>query len=205
MEISTDALRIGQSDTHLPADDTPYRAAFAAQRALVLPGALAPDLLTRLRALSRQSAFVSNPLAGLGHREIERPRLTATAVDLMLTRQILFRWLEQVTGCAPITRAGGDVARTHAAPDDRLDWHDDLNAPESAMRRLAITIALDDLAYSGGLFELRRVGSTAPLLAYKHERAGTAVIFEVSPELEHRVRPLTGGGPRLVYAGWFTG
>ena len=34
---------------------------------------------------------------------------------------------------------------------------------------------------------------------------GAMLIFEVSRRCEHRVHPLTGGGPRRVFTGWFIG
>lgn len=203
--IGGDMLRIGQTETALPADEARDRAIFAEQRALVLPQAFAPQLLLRLRMLSQVGRFVSNDVEALGHREIESPPLAGKAIELLLSRPAMFRWLERITACGPISRVDGAIARTHASPQDRLDWHDDLNHPEAASRRLAITIALDDLNYEGGLFELRRVGGTDSLFTFKHEKAGTAVIFEVSERLEHRVLPMTGGGPRVVYAGWFIG
>lgn len=36
-------------------------------------------------------------------------------------------------------------------------------------------------------------------------RQGDALIFKVDHALEHRVTPLTAGGPRIVWAGWFIG
>lgn len=205
MVSDNSVLRIGQSETVLPSAEAPLAATFAEQRGLIFHDALDPDLLRRARALAQRTRFISNSLEGLGHREIESPPLAGKVFEVLLSRAPLFRWLERITGCAPISGVVGALARTHAAPGDGLDWHDDFGIPGTAPRRLAITIALDDLDYEGGLFELRRVGTTSPILSFKHEKAGTVVIFEVSRQLEHRVQPLTSGGPRLVYAGWFTG
>ena len=205
MTFENNVLRINQSETLLPSCETTFAATFAEQRGLIFHEALAPDLLQRGRALAQKTRFISNSVEDLGHREIESPPLAGKVFELLLSRAPLFRWLERVTGCAPISGVVGALARTHAAPGDGLDWHDDFGIPGTAPRRLAITIALDDLDYEGGLFELRRVGATTPILSFKHEKAGTVVIFEVSRKLEHRVQPLTSGGPRLVYAGWFTG
>jgi hypothetical protein len=43
------------------------------------------------------------------------------------------------------------------------------------------------------------------LRRFKHDQPGTALVFEVRPQLEHRVLPLTAGGPRRVFTGWFIG
>lgn len=198
-------MRIGQIETSLPVNIAECKATYARQNALVFSDALDKSLLGKLRALTLRTRFISNQIEGLGHREIESPPLAGTAITLLLSRAPLFRWLEQATGCGVITQVSGAVARTLPSHGDGLDWHDDLNTPKSSSRRLAITIALDDLHYDGGLFEIRKVGCTEPLFSFKHEKAGTVLIFKVSTELEHRVRPLVSGGPRLVYAGWFAG
>ena len=64
-------------------------------------------------------------------------------------------------------------------------------------------IDLADRRYQGGRFELRRKGESDPLLVFEHAAPGSLLIFAVRDDLEHRVTPVTGGGPRRVYSGWF--
>lgn len=179
------------------------RAEFARRRALVWPDALGGALLQRLMTACDKAQFVSDPVDGLGHREIERGSPAGPAIGLALRRAPLFRWLEWVTDCAPIASVEGRVVQTWPCAGDELLWHDDMN--DGGVRRLGVTIALGREAYSGGAFEMRPVGQRVPSFRWLHDRPGTALIFEVSPRLEHRVRPLTAGGPRRVYTGWFTG
>lgn len=194
--------QLGPFETILP-DEAPARAEFAAARALVCPDALDQALLGKLMALCDRAAFASDHVEGLGHREVERPPLAGTAILLALRRPPLFRWLERVSGCAPIGSVDGRVVRTQPQPGDELVWHDDLD--KGHVRRLGITIGLGQHPYEGGLFELRAWPNGEPLITFKHDRPGTALIFEVSHRCEHRVHPLISGGPRRVFTGWFLG
>jgi hypothetical protein len=50
---------------------------------------------------------------------------------------------------------------------------------------------------------MRTVPERSPLITFRHDTPGTALIFEVSKRCEHRLHPLTSGGPRRVFTGWF--
>ena len=195
-------LHLRADATDLSDDHAAARAEFAATRSLLCADAVAAPIMAGVIRLLARSGFVSDTVERLGHREIEAPETAGTAIRLLLDRRPLFRWLEAVTGCGPIATIAGRVVQTHPQPGDELVWHDDTGAE---VRRLGVTIALDSPHYTGGEFEMRRVGETRLLRRHRHDRAGTALIFEVAPELEHRVLPLVGGGPRRVFTGWFIG
>jgi hypothetical protein len=194
-------IRVGAQRIEILAPPSDYAAAFRAQPALILPGLLDPALLGMLLARCRSGRFVEESVAGLGMREVEAPQRVGRALNVLLHRAALLRWIEAATGCGALNGVSGRVVQIRAKGGDALDWHDDLNEPT---RRLAVTIDLSDVPYRGGLFELRHATSGAPLLAHRHAAPGDALIFAVRRGLEHRVRPLTDGGPRRVYAGWFT-
>lgn len=137
---------------------------------------------------------------GLGDREVESPQRAGGAITLALKRAGLMRWIEEATGCGPLVRVDGRVVQARANNHDQLVWHDDLNEPE---RRLAVTVNLSEAPYEGGRFELRHAGTKEMLTEHLHDAPGALLIFEVARELEHRVLPVTSGGPRRVYTGWF--
>ena len=184
-----------------PGSIEPGRSLFARDRAFVWPAMFEPSLSAKLTALAERATYRSQDVPGVGHREVEQGGLASTAILVTLRRRELWSWLEDVTGIPPIGAVEGQVAQTQVRPGDGLDWHDDMVGDRQ--RLLGITIDLGSGAYSGGDFHLRRVGDNADLLRFRHDVPGQGLIFAVSSDLQHRLDPLTGGGPRRIFAGWF--
>jgi hypothetical protein len=192
---------IGASRTLIGDDQGRAAESFARRSAFHCAGALDPAFMAMLSKICQRAQFAPDVVDKVGHRELETPNIAGAALTLALKRASLMRWIEDATGCGPLDSIGGRVARMRPGADDHLAWHNDLNEPG---RRLAITINLSRQPYEGGEFELRAVATGEVLLRHKHDEPGSALVFDVSPRLEHRVLPVTAGGPRLVYAGWFT-
>jgi hypothetical protein len=191
---------IGAERTQVLGDGGASAESFAQCRAIMCPKALDPPFLTTLLKITRAAQFAPDPVDRVGQREIETPNIAGAALTLALRRSNLIRWIEETTQCGPLGSIDGCVAQIRPVAGHGLRWHDDLNTPE---RRLAITIDLSEQTYEGGLFELRLAKTKEVLLRFRHAMPGSALIFDVSPGLDHRVLPLTSGGPRRVYAGWF--
>lgn len=193
-------LVIGAERTQVLGDGGASAESSARCHAIVCPKALDPLFLAMLLKVSGTAQFAPDPVDRVGHRELETPNLAGAALTLALRQSNLIRWIEETTQCGPLGSMDGRLAQVRPAAGHGLGWHDDLNDPR---RRLGITIDLSEQPYEGGLFELRLAKTKEVLLRFRHAAPGTALIFEVSPGLQHRVLPPTSGGPRRVYAGWF--
>jgi hypothetical protein len=182
------------------ADPLEWHTRFAAHGVLALPQILARPYLTLLLELLAQSTFGEDHVGRIGVRQVERPQRIGPMLSLALHGRPLLDWLEIVTGCTPLRAVNGLLVQHSANSRDALDWHDDLNEPD---RKLAIVINLSDRQFQGGQFQLRRKGEVRELLTFDHLEPGSALLFAVRPELEHRVLPVTGTDHRRVFAGWF--
>lgn len=198
-EIPERPFAIGAARTELLADPAPWAACFAEQRAIVCRDVFDAALLDRLLTAARGTGFRADQV-DLGTREVEEPQRVGGTLNVLMQRPALFRWLEAVTGQTGLVGAEGRLVQARAGAGDALDWHDDLGQPR---RALGVTISLTDADYTGGLFEMRRVNDPATTRCFDHASAGTALIFDLGTEIEHRVHPVSSGGPRRIFTGWF--
>ncbi len=178
-------------------------AALAERPAVALSNLLAPAFRRMLDPVLRRP-FVEQRVEGQpGMRQVEPGIQPASrALELALRRAPLLRWLERVAGCGPLIRVEGEVAEHRAGGEDYLSWHQDMHKPG---RKLALVIDLSDARYEGGEFELRDKGSKHLLIRHHHDEPGSALLFRIAGNLEHRVLPVTRGGPRRVFACGFHG
>lgn len=187
---------VGMAKTEVFGKIAEARQQFQQFRGVYIQHAIEAGFLTTLQQICELGSFISSQTEP-GHREIESPQRAGRALNLALNRPVLLRLLEEIATCGPLSSIEGSIVQTFPRPGDELIWHDDLHEQD---RRLAITINLGN-SFEGGVFELRKKKGEM-LLRHRHTLAGSALIFEVNPRLEHRVLPLLSGGPRRVYTGW---
>ena len=194
-----DFLTVGLTQTEFAADEQEAREIFARFHALHFGRLLAPELQQTVLGLCATGRFEPGEKDAPGFREVEAPQRAGRVLNVALDRPPLLRWLERVTGCETLSSLEGRVSQTLHRPGDELYWHDDF--VETQGRQLAIVINLSTEPFEGGEFALRRKGGDV-LFEHCYRELGSAMIFKVDRALEHRVRPLTAGGPRRVFAGW---
>lgn len=111
----------------------------------------------------------------------------------------LFRLVESISGCRGITAFAGRVYRRF--PGVHHDsWHGDVADPR---RLIGMSVNLSAEAYAGGVFEIRGVDAERPAAALANVGLGDAILFRLSPALEHRVTDVVGDAPKTAFAGWF--
>lgn len=198
--MTSPLFRIGITGTELLQPPEAALAGFAGTRTLECREALDPALLALVMRQLDQGDFEPQHVEKIGHREIESGSRAGAGLMLALKRRNLLDWLERVTGCGPLGAVTGVVTQARAGATHQLGWHDDR---EDIRRKLAVTINLGTAPYEGGLFEIRRKITREPLFEHRHTEPGTALIFQVSPDIQHRIHPITAGGPRRIFAGWF--
>lgn len=176
-----------------------WSAQFGLQHAAYFPDFLSGGLGDMIAKICESATFDREYVEGVGDRQIEISDRAGAVLSLALRDRTLLAWLSRVAGQGDVTTASGSVARLAAGTAEALDWHDD----RVEGRRLAITIDLSTQAFEGGTFEMRRKSSGEVVFAHTPSRFGSALIFQVRSDLEHRVLPVTAGGPRTTFSGWF--
>jgi hypothetical protein len=190
-----------------PEDVRAWRAAFAEESCLRLPGFLEPAFLGR----------VQQRIAGAAWREFVQHKIDPPAIDLFLDEPVvggllaavmqdpdLFDTVQSVTGCDPIGSFRGRVYRLDPRAGHEDSWHTDTKpGTEPNNRMIALSLNLSPAAFEGGVLELRHRGSDRLLHRAANTVPGDAVLFRIDRALEHRVTAIEGVSPRIAWAGWF--
>ena len=176
------------------------RRQFDERHHVVIPRLFGPELLAWIQKELADAPFrETNPGGFAGELTLDRSsRLTARLL-FRLNDPSLYRAIEAITGVSPLARYDGRIYRRLAVPEHFDDWHDDL---AGAARRVTMSVNLSEDHYEGGVTEIRYKGSTELLGAVHNTGPGDALLFRVSPEMQHRVTTVTGG-VKTAIAGWF--
>lgn len=193
-------VQLAPAGVRILAGDAGLAEQFRTSGMLALPGFLDESFVQLLDRADKTSTFVREVVTDLGEREIESPLRGTAAILLALRNRELLDWVAKITGSSCPLEVGGNIVRTWPGGRDRLDWHDDVGD----VRRIAgLTIRLGMSPFEGGEFEMRAKCKPEAITGHHHARVGDALLFRVSPQLEHRVTPIASGGPRQMFAGWF--
>jgi 2OG-Fe(II) oxygenase superfamily len=171
---------------------------FRRRRCLVIPGLIEGSLADELARLVDGSIFYRREHDGIGVEECMEVNAALAWLLLLINDERLLGVIRSITGCASIGRFDGRVYRLAPSTDHHDSWHDDVG--DNRLVAMSINLGLE--AYEGGTLQLRDRGSGETVEA-KSVRLGDALLFALGERLEHRVSPVTGDRPRVVFAGWF--
>jgi hypothetical protein len=183
-----------------PGERAALAAAFAARHVVHLPNFLDPALLDRIDARLAAARFV--PRVNADGVEIEQAlddEPLSGLFTIALNDPDLFGIVSAITDAKPIRCFTGRVYRRANDGGHYYPWHDDV----SHGRLVGLSINLSAAPYTGGVLQLREAGSGRPIGEAANTGQGDAMLFRISPDLEHQVTPVTSQAPRLVLAGWF--
>ncbi|MGN6398635.1 MAG: 2OG-Fe(II) oxygenase [Mucilaginibacter sp.] len=187
-------------------DDTKiqsYKQEYADTYSILLPGFLPPSVLNNfLRKLDKvqfQTKFEMDESNKFGQvLFVPQNDTLLFFFQFIINNPGLFSILQELTGCGSIGNFVGRIHRSQEGEQHGIDWHGD----NSDNRLLAMTLGLGTCDYSGGKLQMRETGSEKIIREFGHINAGDAVIFKISPGLQHRLTVLDTG-QRTVGVGWF--
>ena len=165
------------------------------------PKFLQPELLKFIQSRIEQAEFQEKCYANLGSDSREQRLNDETAVstlEFLLNDEKLFEIIEKITGCKKIGCFAGRVYRL--GPKVDLDvWHDD----DVYNRMVSVSINLSTKVYSGGILQIKNYDTKQIIQEVSNTGFGDCIIFQISPDLMHRVSEVEGTVPRTAFAGWF--
>jgi hypothetical protein len=185
------------------ADLSLLRDQFARQHYVRLPGFLEPPLLRFIQSEAGRKDFdeiVNEELAQRARNLILNGSVSQGMFYVLLMNDLrLFELIEDITGCGAIGSFTGRLYRMMPQRSDYASWHDDL----AYHRLVAISINISTGVYVGGTLQIRNRESGVIISEVENTQPGDAVVFRLSPDLEHRVTEVSGEVPRTAYSGWF--
>lgn len=173
---------------------------FAAERHLRLPGFFGDGLLATVLRRLRHAPFeeriarrVCPPAVDL---KLDDPDLVGL-LHFVVNERAVIDFVRNVTSKDGATGFVGAVYRLVPGMGHRDSWHSDVDGN----RLVALTVNLGEGVFEGGELEMREQGRRLWRIA--NTGAGDAILFALGPELQHRIRPISGAVPKTAFAGWF--
>ncbi len=121
------------------------------------------------------------------------------ALLLLVNDEKLFQVIQDLTQCAKIRCFEGRVYRVSAGQGHHDSWHDDIGDH----RLVGMSVNLGKNVHIGGMLQIRERASGKIVADVPNACAGSAVIFRLSENLQHRITVVEGGEPKTAFAGWF--
>lgn len=145
--------------------------------------------------------FADHTAAGISHYNILDNPFLNTSLSLLFSSEEVFAWVRTITERPDISSFHGFVYNMEPGTDHYFDWHSD----NISRRAAALSVVLGERPFNGGRLQIR--ASRPPrAICWQSPRmtAGDAVLFRISPQLEHSNTPLSGKTAKRAYSGFFS-
>ena len=175
---------------------------FKKQHFIKLPSFVEPGLLKFIQHKIKQGGFYEDRYK-VGKGDAADYRLKDKSTDSLLrflmNDQDLFKLIEQITCCSQIRSFNGAVYSLASNCGHYDTWHKD----DWDNRMISMSINLSTDVYSGGVLQIRDCKSKKILGEVANTGFGDAIIFLVSPQIEHKVTDVEGKVAKIAFPGWF--
>ena len=197
-------ITISRRGTEVTASDADFarlRETYDARHHVRLPGFFAGDLLSLLDRDLTPANFQTRNDGGIARELILGETPAYFAVMFLLNCPLLFDAIARIIGLDGLRRFDGRVYRMLSGASFYDSWHNDAGQPDEP-RLAAISINLGG-PDGGGALQMRERESERVIEEIANQERGDAILFRVSPALQHRLLPVEGDAPRTACAGWF--
>lgn len=177
------------------------QAEFARRHYLRLPGLLDSELLDFVQRQIDAGEFQERVHEGIAsNKELCMSGNAAFgALLFVMNDEKLFQIMQQLTGCERIRCFAGRVYRVNPGQGHHDSWHNDIGED----RLVGMSINLSKGTYGGGVLQMRDRDSKEIVGEVDNVGAGDAIVFRLSPRLQHRITEVEGPTSKTAFAGWF--
>ncbi len=166
---------------------------------IILPRLFESDLLQNVLKRIESARFIPFDHKGIALEFCMEDQPTIGLLTFVANVPAFHRLIERITGCGRIGEYSGRVYRMTSCDGHYDHWHDDL----CDGRMIAMSVNLTPALFRGGAWQMRRYGAEEMLHEVHNTGLGDALLFRISPELEHCVQGVEGDIPKTALAGWF--
>jgi hypothetical protein len=192
--------RQGLSFSGADADLELLKRDFERRHYLLLKDFLHPEIASLLLPFLKRAKYSPAQYKRVGSEFLMEPNLALDTLSFLTNDMKLFSLIQTITDCGSIGCFQGRIYKLIPDPQHIFDWHNDLH---DESRLIAMSINLSAGMYRGGLLQIREVRSGKIAGEVANTGFGSAVLFRISEDLEHRVTGIQGDAPRTSFAGWF--
>ena len=173
---------------------------FNEKQCIRLPAFLDPKIVGEVQEKIRSAVFYNRVHKDIALESCMKPNKAVELLNFLFNDPRLFDLIRTITGAGPIGCFVGRIYKMVPGGPHYDTWHGDLVEG----RLLAMSINLSEGgAYEGGELQIKDKPSGKILCKIKHSGSGGMIMFRIAKNLRHRVLPIEGNVPRMVYAGWF--
>ena len=165
-----------------------------------LPKLIETKLLSYIEPYIEKGEFIDTiNKNGIGLESWIKENPASHLLHFLANDQKLYKLIEEITGCRKIGCFDGRIYHVVSSRKDFDKWHDD----NGKTRMITMSINLSKSVYNGGVLLIRDADTLEILHEIKNTGYVDAIIFQISPHLEHMVTDVDGEISKVAFAGWF--
>jgi hypothetical protein len=178
-----------------------FRVEFREKHYIRLPKLLDSQLLQAIQHKIDNAEFYERVHGQIGSNKefCLRDHSTSVLLHFLLNNQDIFHLVQLITESPRIEGFEGRVYRLTTGGGCHDAWHNDL----ADSRLCALSINLSSDVYAGGVLQMRLATSREMICEIPNTGLGDAILFKISPALQHRITEVEGEVPKTAFAGWF--
>lgn len=172
---------------------------FARMHSVRLRGLLGPEILKFVAERMAKAPFRTYSHGEYGTELVAEDQVLLGLTGFLLNAPAFLELVRRISGIDEFQVFSGRIYRMLPDSGHFDEWHDDV----SDGRLVGLTVNLSESPYTGGLLQFRYKSSKEIFRELANTGLGDAILFRISPQIEHHVTSVSGSVAKTACAGWF--